>query len=129
MSGKVTSPIELSEAQMRTAMTSPSHMKEWLEKSGRRWLVLNGMHLVDALPWPSGVDALMQLIACYRDHRAVLDTGEVKTEVDPITKEKVEVVVYHPETLTFTELDRAIRYLVQLITDLDPSWKLTDPAL
>lgn len=129
MSGTNQQPIELSEAQMRVAMTSPSHMKAWLEKSGRRWLVLNGMHLVEALPWPAGVDALMQVIACYRDHRAVLETGEVKTEVDPRTKEQVEVMVYHPETLTFTELDRAIRYMVQLITDLDPSWKLTDPAL
>lgn len=122
-------PVEISEAQMRTAMRSPSHLREWLEKSGRQWLIFNGIHLVEALPWPDGAEVLMQLVACYRDHRAVLDTGEVKTEIDPKTKKEYQVAVYHPETLTFTELDRAIRYLVNQITELDPSWKLTNPAL
>jgi hypothetical protein len=122
-------PIEISEHQMRTAMQSPSHLREWLEKSGRQWLVLNGLHLVDALPWPTGAEALTQIIACYRDHRSVIATGETKMEVDPRTKQQVEVEVYHPETLTVTELDRAIRYLVGQITELKPGWALTDPAL
>lgn len=123
------SKIELSEEQLRTAMKSQEHLKKWVEESGRRWLVLNGAHLVDALPWPSGVEALMQVIACYRDHRAALDTGETQLVENPITKEMAEVPMYYPETLTLTEYDRAIRWMVGQVTEIDPDWKLTNEPL
>lgn len=123
------SPIELSEEQMRTAMKDQGHLKKWLVESGRKWIVLNGDHLVDALPWPTGVEAFMQVIACYRDHRAALDTGETQLVENPKTKEMDEVTMFYPETLTVTEMDRAIRWLVGEVTNIDPDWKLTNPPL
>lgn len=123
------SAIEASEARIRVAMKDPDHMKGWMHASGRRWLVLNGDHLVDSLPWPDGVEAFMQVIACYRDHRAALDTGELQLVEHSESGEMREVPLYYPETLTLTELDRAIRWMVGRITDLDSDWKLTNDPL
>ena len=121
--------IELSEQQLRTAMKSQEHMVRWVEESGRVWFIFNGKHLASALPWPAGAEALMQVIACYRDHRATLDTGETQFVENPITKDMAEVPMYYPETLTLTEMDRAIRWMHGQITSLDPSWKITDAPL
>lgn len=102
------SAVERSEAQMRVAEQSPEHMKRWLADSGRTWIVFNGPMLVDSMDsliWGEKVRELQLLIANYRDHRAGLP--------DPL-----------PETLTVDELDRAIRYLVGQITDLEPTWTL-----
>lgn len=123
------SAIEASERQIRVAMKSPEHLKGWMHASGRRWLLLNGDHLVDALPWPNGVEAFMQVVACYRDHRAALDTGETQLIENPDTGEMDEVPLYYPEPLTLTEMDRAIRWLVGQITELDSDWKLENPPL
>ena len=63
------SRVLLTKEQIDTAMKSPEHLRGWLEASGRRWLVFDGIELIKALPWPAGVDALMQIIAAYRDER------------------------------------------------------------
>lgn len=123
------SQVEESERQMRVAMKSKTHMREWLEKSGRSWFVFNGAHLVEALPWPDGVEAFIQFVACYRDHRATLDTGEMAWVENPKTGKMDEVPLFYPETLTRTELDRVIRWLVGQITEMDPDWKLADAPL
>lgn len=103
------SAIERSEALMRVAMKSPEKMKEWADASGRTWCVFNTRMLIDSCVWPEGAQAFQLMCANYRDHRAGLS--------DPL-----------PETLTATELDRAIRYLVAQITELDPTWTLgSDP--
>lgn len=123
------SAIELSEEQLRIAVKDRAHLKEWLHASGRQWLVLNGDHLVDALPWPDGVETFMQIVACYRDHRATIDTGEKALIKNPTTGNLEEVLTFYPETLTLTEMDRAIRWLVGQITNLDSDWKLENPPL
>jgi hypothetical protein len=123
------SPVEESERQMRVAITSRPHLREWLEKSGRQWLVFNSAHLVDALPFPDGVEAFIQFVACYRDHRATLDTGETAWVENPKTGTMDEVPLFHSETLTLVEMDRAIRWMVGQITAMDPDWKLTNPPL
>jgi len=116
------STIERSEAQMRVAMQSPEKLKKWVRESGRQWLVFNTLELVDALPWPEGVGTLMQLIACYRDHRATLETGEY----EEIGGQQVPVM--KGEYLEVAELDRAIRYLIGKVTEKDPSWTLEGSA-
>jgi hypothetical protein len=115
--------------QVRTAMKSPEHMKQWLDASGRRWLVFNAIELVDALPWPDGHDILGQVVACYRDHRRVIETGRTERLKNPDTGEQAEVPVYKTEFLEKEELDRAIRYLVAQMMQLDPAWSLEQPSL
>ncbi len=124
---------ELSEAQIRTALKSPEHLKEWMEKSGRRFLVMDGLELVDSLPWPEGVIALTQLLACYRDHRATRETGRYETQKDPSDGEDVQIPIFKGETLELEELDRAIRYLIGMASDeahkRGVKWDITDLPL
>ncbi len=119
----------LSPEQLAVAMKDPGHLKQWLEASGRRYMVFPAMELVDALPWPGGHEALLQIIAAFRDHRRVMETGRYAFEEHPVTHEKVKVPVYKSELLEPEEVDRAIRYLVERMLEHDPSWSLEKPAL
>ena len=129
----MTDRAPLTTEQIATAMKSPDHLREWLDATGRRWLVFDGVDLVKALPWPDGVDALMQMISAYRDERRTVWTGRVEHFVgkNAVTGEPIdqEVKVMKGEHLEIEELDRAIRYLVAQILELDPNWSLNNPAL
>ena len=105
-----------SESRMSAAMKSPDHLKRWLEESGRRYLVFDGLELIDALPWPDGIEALMQLISCYRDYRSVKDTGR-KESIEVDSGEVVTVSVFKSEVLELEELDRVIRYLIGVASE------------
>ena len=120
--------VEQSEAQMNVAVKSPEHLQAWLEATGRDWLVFNTKDLVDALPWPDGVDVLINFCRAYRDHRATKPTGDEELVPTP-EGDVVPVPVFHGERLTVIELDRAIRYLVGQASQLDPSWSLEGSPL
>jgi hypothetical protein len=119
--------LALSQEQLNTAMKSPAHLKQWLKATHRRWLVFNAIELMDALPWPSGIEAFMQVVMTYRDHRRTIDSGRTELVEEPLTGEKVEVPVCKDEGLEVEELDRAIRYLVGQIRERQPGWSL-EPA-
>jgi len=110
-------------------MQGPSKLKEWLDASGRAWLVFNAGHLVDSMDTVIFDDKAKQfqtMIANYRDHRAGLKHHTIPDPRDP--SGKTEMDVGYPETLTIDELDRAIRYLIAQASELDPTWKLeSDP--
>ncbi len=108
----------------RVAISDPAHLKAWLRDTNRRWLIFDALDLVDSLPFPSGVDSLVQLIACYRDHRRAIPTGRVEVQTDPVTGAAVEVPVCKGDALEVSELDQVIRYLVTLIHERDPAWPL-----
>lgn len=111
------------------AIKDPDHLKRWLEATGRRWLVFDTLELVDSLPYPEGLDYLMQIIACYRDYRRAIPSGSTEKIIEPTLGHEVERMLYKDETLEVAELDRAIRYLVRMITEKDQSWNLANPAL
>ena len=113
----------ISQAQMNTAIKSPEHLKEWVIKSNRQWVVLNGAELVDALPYPHGHDAFMQVVMAYRDHRATKPSGETE-EINGQT-----IPLMKTERLGLVELDRCIRYLVSEAGSIDPNWSLDSSAL
>lgn len=126
-SNKGLTPEERMTAALRTGMASPDKLTQWLEASGRSWLVFNARQLVESLPWPDGVSALAQIIAAYRDHRSTIPTGETETIETP--KGPVQVAKFHGEVLSVPELDRAIRYLITQASTQDPTWSLErDPA-
>lgn len=108
----------------RISIGSPAHLKQWLRDTGRLWLVFNTLELVDSLPFPSGVDSLIQLIACYRDHRRAIPTGRIEVQVDPAAGVPVEVPVFKGDMLELEELIQAVRYLVAQIRERNPSWNL-----
>ncbi len=55
----------------RVAMASPVHLRRWLRETGRTWIILRTDDLVQALPWPHGVNALIQILEAYRQGRCV----------------------------------------------------------
>ena len=98
-------------------------LKEWLEASGRGWIIMDARQFVEAQPWPWGVRAFQQCVAAYLDHRRAIKTGDTET-INGVTVDK-----YHTDALTVPELDRAIRYLISQVSALDPTWSLNrDPA-
>ena len=118
---------ERSKRLFRVAIKDAEHLKKWLEKSGRTWIVLNCTELVDALPFPDGLDAFMQIIACYRDHRRGVPTGEIEVQTDPTLGKEIQVPLMKDENLSVVELDQAIRYLISQVTELDPDWSIERP--
>lgn len=113
------------QALLNISMTTPMQLKQWLEASGRRYLVFDAYQLIDALPWPHGIDLLAQVIACYRDERRTIPSGRY-TELkagDPSTR----VPVMRGETLEADELDRCVRYLIRQLQELDSTWRLENP--
>ncbi len=126
---KETTMNERAEALLRVSLKDPDHLKRWLVESGRAWLVFNAAELVDSLPFPSGVDIFMQVIACYRDHRVVQPTGRYETQTEPTLGNKVQVAVMKTDNLEIEELDRCIRFLIKQASEKDPNWKLSNPAM
>lgn len=115
------------EALARVSIKDKEHLKRWLQQSGRTWLVFNALDLVDALPWPDGVDLLMQIVARYREHRASLETGRHEEQVKPMTGEKVQVPIFKGEALEPEELDLAVRALIGQLRGKEPTWTLEKP--
>lgn len=116
-------PEERKSAAMNTWMTSPEKLIQWLEASGRTWIVFNARQFVEAQAWPSGAEAFQYLLAAYRDHRSTIPTGETETIAGKTVNK------FHTESLTVIELDRVIRYLISQASTLDPTWSLErDPA-
>ena len=111
-----------------TAMKSPDHLKAWLDASGRRWMVMHSIDLVDALTH-EGRELLQTLVFAYRDYRRTIKNGKSETMVHPDTKQRVTVELCKDETLETEELDRAIRYLVSQMYERNPSWALTNDPL
>ncbi len=120
---------EQSQRLFRISIKNAGQLKAWLEKTGRTWLVFNAMELVDSLPFPDGLDTLIQIIACYRDHRRTLPSGRTEKQTDEMLGEEIDVPVMKDELLEVAELDRAIRYLVGQITERDETWSLDNPAM
>lgn len=126
---KLLSLEEQAKRLFNVAIKDPDHLKRWLEATGRRWLIFDTLELVDSLPYPEGLDYLMQIIACYRDYRRAIPSGRTETIIEPTLGKTVERMIYKDETLEVAELDRAIRYLVRAITERDSKWTLEQAPL
>lgn len=111
------------------AMKDPEHLKKWLLATGRKYLVLDAIDLVNSLPFPDGVDSFIQIMSCYEDYRRTKPTGRVRVEVEPTLQQKVEVPVMKTQNLEMEELDRAIRFLIRQITEKDPKWTIENNPL
>ena len=115
---------QLSNEAIRTAMRSPEHLKAWLEASGRNWIVFNGPDLVDALPFPDGVQAFMHVVMAYRDHRRAQTGNRTEEVVNPKTKKLETIPVMRTDALELEEIDRCIRFMIGQATSINPDWKL-----
>lgn len=117
------------EAIYRISIKDKDHLKRFLRGGQRDFLVFNTADLVDSLRWPEGIDALMSLVSCYRNHRATLQTGRSETQVDPTLGKQIQVPITKGEPLEIEELDRAIRLLIRQASERDPKWNLENQPL
>lgn len=129
---------EISRSAAATAMASPKQLKDWLNASGRRYIVFVADDVVDALPWPGGVEALTQVTECYRQHRAV-EIAEEKpcpkcggqfpklgknigaNECGACNGSGVERR-YKSDVLEPDEMKQAVQFLIDQIRKSDPNW-------
>ena len=101
-------------------MKSKEHLKDWLQKTGREFIVFNAKDLVDSLTWPDGVEALQGILFAYREHRRQIPSGEMEiVEVDgersdgeKVIGEKIEVPKMKDEGLTGAEMRKVVNQIV-----------------
>jgi hypothetical protein len=126
--GPETIPDEL----RRIAIQDPEHLKHWLRETGRQWIVLHAGDLIDALPWPEGVDAFMMIVEAYRQHRIT-----IPTDYGPCPKARVhragvvcdlclnrgEIVIRSKtDVLEVEEMKEAVVWLLNQIRETDRTW-------
>jgi len=115
---------EMSQRILNISLRDKNHLKDWLEQTNRKWLIFNARDLIDALPFPEGIDDLMRVIACYRERRRQIPSARVLKQRDPTLGKKIDVPLMKDEQLEIDEWDRLIRYCIRVITELDPKWNL-----
>lgn len=104
---------ELARAQERVAINDPQKLIQFLQGSDRTFLILHAPTLVRGLPWPSGVEALMQVIAAYNSERHTDPTGFVTDEKVP-GGQLAEAPIFKDDRLWLDEIDAAINQLQRL---------------
>jgi len=115
-----------------TAIKDAGHLKQWLKATGRDWIVLKSGDLVDGLPWPDGVDILMQIIEAYRQHRqgvpvewapcSKLRVHAVGRTCDLCKNQGQVIVRSKTDTLELDELKTATVWMINQILEKDSSW-------
>lgn len=128
----MTGPETVLQELDRAAIRSPNHLKQWLAASGRRYIIMKTDELVDSLPWPEGVEALIHLIECYRQLRC---TRVVETTPCPRCKGKPAAVqdcsacgqlgIYNrlgSDVLEQSEVKEVIQFLLQHVQTTEPDW-------
>lgn len=105
-------------------MKTREQLKNWLQQTDRRWIVLDAVQFVEALDFPGDVAVFQEFLAKYSEYRATLPTGRVEMITDPLTGEQKQVPIMHGEQLEVSEASRVIRYLLDLIRTRDPTWTL-----
>lgn len=96
-----------------------AHLKAWLMASDRQFLVLNTADLVDAMPFPDGVELVQQVIAAYSQHRAMRESGWVHDMPESLKARFTQRGQVAPSTMpvmvdeapTLEEIDAAILQL------------------
>ena len=122
----------LSEVAKSIAIQSPVHLKQWLHASGRAFIVFDANDLVDGLPWPEGVDAMIQLCEAYRQQRCA-DVAEQtpctrcarKPKVSPSCPEchgHGHTVRMKSDMMEPDELKKVVEFLMMQIRLADPNW-------
>lgn len=121
--------LEMKLSKFRTSIKSTQHLKQWLEDSNRHWLVFDGLDLVDSLDFPSGISSLIDIICKYTAYRNTKVSGRLETMKHPITGETINALLPKTDTLEIEEIDRCVRYLIGLASQLDSTWNLNNPAM
>lgn len=111
---------DLTEDHIKEAMESVSlkdkdTLRKWLIETGRRYLIFDTIHLIDALAFPEGIGVLQHLIKAYGDYRRGLPSGDTKEETNEVTGEVCNVPIMLDEVMNREELIEVHTYIGELI--------------
>jgi hypothetical protein len=114
----------------RVAVNNPEQLKRWLQETNRVFVLLKSTDLVDALPWPDGVSALIHIIECYRQHRITIPVEYAPCPKLPhrksmceLCKNTGEVVARNKDQiLEVDEMKEAVIWLINQIHEKHPTW-------
>ena len=118
------------EDHIATAIKDPGHLKRWLLETGRTWIVFKNTDLIDALPWPDGVDIFMQVVEAYRQHRITVPVDyapcpkpHTKGRVCELCSNDGQVITRSKsDLLELDEMKEACVWLINQITEHDKTW-------
>jgi len=120
---------DIKQALENISIKSPEHLKKWLIASGRRWLVFDGVDLINSLDYPAGVLSLMQIINSYQAYRSSKMSNRIEKIEHPLTHEIIETALPKCDVLELEELDRCVRYLIGLASTKDINWNINNSPL
>lgn len=115
---------EISMRRANVAIKDKEHLKEWLDSTGRGFLIFRATDLVDALTFPEGVDDVMRIVAQYRDFRRLQDSGRFESVKDPVSGQAINAPVSKGEQLEEHELNQLLRTLIKEASERFPGWTL-----
>jgi hypothetical protein len=92
------------------ALKDPDHLRRWLLASGREFIIFKSSDLVRALPWPDGVEMMIQLVEAYRQERA---------------KEVGHGTTLKSDALELDELKEVVHFVLRKIHAAEPNWQPT----
>lgn len=98
---------EMKEARDRISLKDKDHLKKWLIESGRKYLIFNSSHFVDALSMED-LEVFQQLLLKYKNYRNTIPTGRYSFENNPITGEKCAVTEMYDELLDPLEFENLL---------------------
>jgi hypothetical protein len=78
-------------------------LKRWLIESGRKYILINGLHFIDALSIEE-LELFQQLLVKYEEHRKTIPTGHNITEYNKFTGANYTVKEVHTSLLSEDEL-------------------------
>lgn len=115
---------EIQEALERVSLKDKDTLKNYLLDSGRRYMIFNSVHLVDALSFPTGIAMLQTIIHQYKEHRNTIPTGNYRSEKNPVDSQFVSVPIMLEDKFNLDEMKDLVKFLLNKITDMDPSFRI-----
>lgn len=116
----------------RVSIKSAAHLKAWLIASGRQFIVFPSGDLVDALPWPGGVEALIQIVEAFRQHRVSLGVEWAACpraalhragQTCDICRNQNQIVARtKTDALELDEMKAAAVFLLNQVREKEPTW-------
>ena len=91
--------------EITTAIDSPVKLKNWLNLTGRRFLIFNADDLVDSLTFPGEIEFLSNLISKYRDCRRAQNKHEIAGKLFDSCDRKVAKEEYRAIIQQLIQLD------------------------
>lgn len=97
-------------------------LKAWAEASGREFIVFRTSDLIDALPYPEGVEQFQQIIRAYGRHRSVIASDRSESVPERGASGNRSIPCGRRDALDAEEKKRLVLILIGEIQANEPGW-------